>query len=89
MDGATHAMADVWFAKETSGSHPKPSLGDLLAAPSMDLLPAGSGTGSHGATTATTTDHTSLDHVAHAAALTSAALAAAEEERRRHHAPLI
>jgi trimeric autotransporter adhesin len=89
VDGATHAMADVWFAKDTSASHSKPSLGDLLAAPSVDLLPGSSGSGSHGATAATTTDHTLLDHAAHAAAMTSAALAAADEERRRHHTPLI
>ena len=33
-DGSQHQMADVWVAKDT----PPPSLGDLLAAPSADLL---------------------------------------------------
>uniref|UniRef100_UPI0037BEF987 hypothetical protein n=1 Tax=Ideonella sp. TaxID=1929293 RepID=UPI0037BEF987 len=34
-DGATHAMADVWFAK---GEAPAPALGELLAAPAEGLL---------------------------------------------------
>ncbi|KNZ31087.1 MAG: hypothetical protein AD742_19190 [Methylibium sp. NZG] len=33
-DGAQHAMADVWFAKE-----PAPALGDLLVAPTAEVLP--------------------------------------------------
>jgi len=37
-DGATHAMADVWFAKDT-GAAAAPALGDLLAAPAADVLP--------------------------------------------------
>jgi len=53
-DGATHAMADVWFAKDgtastsasaaAASSHEStstPSLGDLLAAPATELLPGG------------------------------------------------
>jgi hypothetical protein len=51
-DGATHAMADVWFAKDASSgassaaaaphdTSPTPSLGDLLAAPATELLPGG------------------------------------------------
>ncbi len=42
-DGATHAMADVWFAKDTSTSvstASTPALSDLLAQPGTDLLPA-------------------------------------------------
>jgi hypothetical protein len=34
-DGATHEMADVWFAKARSETPPQ--IGDLLAAPSADL----------------------------------------------------
>jgi hypothetical protein len=34
-DGATHAMADVWFAK---GEAPAPALGELLATPAEGLL---------------------------------------------------
>jgi len=52
-DGSTHAMADVWFAKDSTSSDPSssvtssqppvaaPSLGDLLAAPASDVLPGG------------------------------------------------
>ncbi len=44
-DGATHAMADVWFARDgASGTAPTthatpPALGDLLSAPPTDVLP--------------------------------------------------
>jgi hypothetical protein len=39
-DGATHDMADVWFAKQehTAASGPAPALGELLAAPQGHLL---------------------------------------------------
>jgi hypothetical protein len=49
-DGASHAMADVWFAKDAPGSVSSPAthepvsapaLSDLLAAPATDLLPGG------------------------------------------------
>ena len=44
-DGSTHAMADVWFAKDTTTTAAAttttatPALSDLLAAPATDLLP--------------------------------------------------
>jgi len=78
--GATHAMDDVWFAKETSGTTSAatapatsttaattPALSDLLAAPATDVLPGGSSS----STTATTTTHTdtSTTAMAHAAAV--------------------
>jgi hypothetical protein len=38
VDGQTHEMADVWFAKSASG--PAPKLDELLAAAPVDLVPA-------------------------------------------------
>jgi hypothetical protein len=40
-DGATHAMADVWFAKDTASTAAAaaPALSDLLSQPGGDLLP--------------------------------------------------
>jgi hypothetical protein len=50
-DGNTHAMADVWFAKDTpppaTTTAGAPALTDLLSAPAADLL-ASSATGSAG-----------------------------------------
>ena len=43
-DGAHHAMADVWFAKDASHPAPLPvALGDVLAAPTADVLPVAPG----------------------------------------------
>ncbi len=42
-DGGTHAMADVWFAKDTGASASAtstPAMSELLAQPAADLLPA-------------------------------------------------
>ena len=52
-DGSQHAVADVWFAKDVApeqADKPTPAtLGDLLAAPGTELLPAGSGMATGGA----------------------------------------
>jgi hypothetical protein len=43
-DGATHAMADVWFAQGASTPTPTaPALSDVLAQPAPDLLASSSG----------------------------------------------
>ena len=36
-DGAEHAMADVWFAKDTTPAAANVSINDVLAAPTADL----------------------------------------------------
>jgi hypothetical protein len=57
-DGATHDMADVWFAKDTGAqAAASESLGDLLAPPQGSLLPADHATAS---TTSTTTAHATV-----------------------------
>jgi len=65
-DGATHAMADVWFAKDTSGvtaaTPATPSLSDLLSAPSADVLPGASA--DTGATAARHAPHAAYEHLA-------------------------
>jgi hypothetical protein len=38
-DGAQHAMADVWFAKDVTPAAATVSLSDVLAAPTADLMP--------------------------------------------------
>jgi hypothetical protein len=43
-DGAQHAVADVWFSKDAQAAAPQ--LGDLLSAPSADVLPGAPGAGS-------------------------------------------
>jgi hypothetical protein len=52
-DGSQHAVADVWFAKDVAPEQADKSapatLGDLLAAPATELLPAGSGMAAGGA----------------------------------------
>jgi len=52
-DGAQHAMADVWFAKEATPATPK--LSELLAGPAADVLPAT-------LTAASTPTHVALPH---------------------------
>jgi len=76
--GATHAMDDVWFAKDTTGTASAstapatsttaattPALSDLLAAPATDVLPGGASS----STTATTHTDTSTAAMAHTAAV--------------------
>jgi hypothetical protein len=52
-DGKEHAMADVWFAKDSA--HPAPALGDLLAGPGHDLLAGLPATPAHDAAAAPAT----------------------------------
>ena len=86
-DGTTHAMADVWFAKDASSSattssaaSTTPALSDLLAAPATDLLP---GTDrSHAALVHSPSDHaTTALLLAHARPL--------DEDDAHRHGPLI
>jgi hypothetical protein len=37
-DGSTHAMTDVWFAKDKASTEPPPKLHELLSGPQGDLL---------------------------------------------------
>jgi hypothetical protein len=85
-DGSTHAMADVWFAKEGAtapASHATaPALGDLLAAPSADLLPSVDDK-SHAMPVHTSThEMTAMVH-----GLTPGTML--EDEESRRHGPLI
>ena len=56
-DGSQHALADVWFAKDVAPQQADKAapatLGDLLAAPSAELLPAGTSTATAGGAAAT------------------------------------
>ena len=70
-DGASHAMADVWFAKDTAASASAaataaapatPALGELLAAPTANLL---AGHAADGAVVASTSTSTAPAHAAH------------------------
>jgi hypothetical protein len=58
-NGATHDVADVWFAKDTSAATAAttaaaatPALSDLLAPPGADLLPGHASAASHAVTAA-------------------------------------
>jgi hypothetical protein len=54
-DGAQHAMADVWFAKDAAA----PALGDVLAAPAAEVLPG------HAADEGTASAHAHAAHAVH------------------------
>jgi hypothetical protein len=53
-DGSTHAMTDVWLAKDKASTEPPPKLHELLSAPQGELL-GGAGAATAPTTTATTT----------------------------------
>ena len=76
-DGSQHAVADVWFAKQTPAAAPAPALGELLAGPAHDVL----GDGGDAA-------HNRVTHGAAAAAapgvMSAAARNAADDELLRH-----
>jgi hypothetical protein len=65
-DGQKHLMADVYFTKDTSGdaapAASTPHLGELLSAPSADLLKSQNGTAA--STTVAQTDSPNLQHTA-------------------------
>jgi len=52
-DGTQHAMADVWFAKDSTVQAAAPRLDELLVAPAAELLPSwhASGAAAGGTTT--------------------------------------
>ena len=85
-DGASHDMADVWFAKDTTSdgaTHAAPNLHELLAGPSVDLL------GSHPATAPE--HHAPADPSTTSAHLLAHALDASRrgEDESHWHGPLI
>ena len=73
-DGSQHAMVDVWFAKDVTPvdptKHAPVALGDVLSAPSADLLPttataqANAQPGTHTASAANVTQATASPHMA-------------------------
>ncbi len=81
-DGATHATADVWFAKETS-TPAAPALSDLLAHPGTDLLAAEAGNAS------VRTHQAAIDSSSHPLQGLHGWSGLLGDEERRHGTPLL